>query len=112
GARSAGSEGGRFVAGWGAPADGRQHAFRWSRRDGMVDLTPFTWESTGATAVGNDGTVAGNSYEPWSGVNRGVVWTEWSGAIDLGTLGGSITRVRAISPGREFVFVDSSLPGR
>lgn len=76
----------------------------------MLDLTPFTWESTGATAVGNNGTVAGNSYGPWS-VNRGFVWTERTGLIDLGTLGGSTTRVRAISPNGAFVVGESSLAG-
>jgi len=109
-AATAVSDDGRFVVGSSDTADGGQHAFRWSRKDGMVDLTPFTWEST-ATAVVNDGMVAGNSYDPWSGVNRGFVWTERSGVIDLGTLGGWTTRVRAISPNGAFVVGESSLAG-
>jgi len=59
-----------------------QHAFSWTKQDGMVDLTPNV-EYGASYAVNESGQVVGIVE------NHVFSWTKKGGLVDLGTLGGT-----------------------
>jgi probable HAF family extracellular repeat protein len=67
------------------------HAFSWTASGGMRDLAGLSDDDVDsyATAVNNAGQVIGDISSPGSYLHHGFVWTEASGVVDLGTLGGS-----------------------
>jgi probable HAF family extracellular repeat protein len=82
------------------PLDDVDHAYRWTRSTGMVDLTTgedFAF-SASSTAVNNAGDVVGwtmTSGGPAGG--QAFIWTETTGLVYLGTLGGDFSAAVDIS---------------
>src|SRR4030095_6747286 len=67
-------------------ASGEDHAFRWSRRSGMIDIGVPGLARWAEKISANDDAI-GQGYTS-AGTRHGFVWTRRDGAIDLGTLGG------------------------
>jgi probable HAF family extracellular repeat protein len=67
-----------------------RRAFLWTRRGGLHILPDLGGYETSARAVSDDGlTVSGNSRVPWGTQQlHAFRWTQQTGAMDLGTLGG------------------------
>lgn len=58
------------VVGWSETASGRQHAFRWTKEEGMIDLGSLAdGDASYAAAILNRGTILGGSGE------RSVLWS-------------------------------------
>ncbi|HFK7189050.1 TPA: hypothetical protein ACG0BA_004778 [Serratia odorifera] len=96
------SENGMFIAGTGHRDDEDQNhlsAFRLTvggEKIYLGALDPIYSRDSFAFAVSNDGTVVGQArdgYNRW----RAFRWTEKSGMVDLGTLGGTTSIAQAIS---------------
>ena len=64
-----------------------QHAFRWDRFAGMVDLGTFGGSSL-AQAISGDGNVIGGNSDTAAGAHKAFRWTSTTGLSDLGSLGG------------------------
>jgi probable HAF family extracellular repeat protein len=76
------------------PLEDVDHAYRWTRSTGMVDLTAgedFAF-SASSTAVNNAGDVVGWTMT-FNGPGNGqaFIWTETTGLVYLGTLGGDFS---------------------
>lgn len=95
------------VAGYAAyDATEHLHAFRWSVREGMVDLGAFpsTENSSSGLAINSRGQVAGASF---FGVELGqlhaFLWDERHAMVDLGTLSGSSSVALDVNDGGALV---------
>ena len=69
---------------------GEKHYFLWEEKSGirLIDLP----ETAEIVVLNNAGQIAGN-YKDSSGKDRGFIWDQCCGFFDIGTLGGSFTRV-------------------
>lgn len=69
---------------------GKKYYFMWTENEGitLIDLP----ETANITVLNNQGQLAGN-YKDFDGKDRGFIWDPLSGFSDIGTLGGSFTRV-------------------
>lgn len=69
---------------------GEKHYFIWDEKKGIVliDLP----ETSTIVRMNNAGQIAGN-YKDASGFDRGFIWNRYEGYNDIGSLGGSVTRV-------------------
>ena len=104
---------GRVIVGRGV-YDGRQSPFRWTPTGGLVDLGTFdgvahyaesTSDDGAVVATSDDGTVvAGGAWPEGATRPRAFRWTEATGMIDLGTLGGAYAAAVGVSGDGRVVF--------
>jgi probable HAF family extracellular repeat protein len=96
-----------LVVGSSSTPNNLHHAVLWTPSGELVDLGVLGGIGTGATAVNDSGMVIGDNFRvfalpeipgaPIIEFPRGFVWTEASGMVDLGTLGGNFTLPRALN---------------
>lgn len=69
---------------------GKKYYFMWTENEGitLIDLP----ETANITVLNNSGQLAG-SYKDFNNKDRGFIWDAKNGFSDIGTLGGSFTRV-------------------
>jgi probable HAF family extracellular repeat protein len=86
------------------PGDKVFHAFLWTERGGMVDLDTVPpppdaarTPTSIAYAINDDGVVVGESATGRDGVPHAFEWTQETGMIDLGTLGGLNSFAQAVN---------------
>ncbi len=115
------NDGGQVV-GWAETAAGQTHAFSWTEAGGMIDLGELGFgQGSGAVAL-NDRSIVDLRFPPVLHFNPGQVagtshggtmshafsWTENSGMVDLGTLGGARSEATAISAGGQIVGISDT----
>ncbi|CUU38429.1 MAG: HAF repeat-containing protein [Fimbriimonadales bacterium] len=82
------SHDGNVVVGWSGDGSGIHHAFRWTPA-GMVEIHNPAWGQSEALGVSGDGNVVVGAWGDASFTPaRPFRWTESTGMVDLGTLGG------------------------
>jgi probable HAF family extracellular repeat protein len=107
-----------MVVGTSDRADGRIHAFSWTRAGGMVDLGTLVQNNASfAQAVNDRGQVAGGSYLDDPEVSHAILWIGRRPATanrrgrDLGTLPGGVYSVGlAVNNGGQVAGVASLTP--
>jgi probable HAF family extracellular repeat protein len=88
-----------LIAGSSDTADGRRHAFAWTRSTGIVDIDTLNSYDALVVAVGSNGEVAGNRLASLDALGyHPFLWTRATGMRDLGTGGGSSAAVLAMTP--------------
>jgi probable HAF family extracellular repeat protein len=79
------------------PRRGASHAFSWTPAGGMRDLGTLGFINSFATAINEEGQVAGYSRTTDGSAARALLWTDADGLTDLGGLGGTLSVALAIN---------------
>jgi probable HAF family extracellular repeat protein len=80
------------VVGISTVADGSAHAFFWTAQDGMTELDLGSTLGSSASAINDSDQVVGWFDHPGDGEQHAFLWDPTTGAHDLGTLSGGVSR--------------------